>query len=267
MGCNHGKVSAPKPVSGTNTLLTNTHGQKDTIKEAAGLPEPAAVPLTGIFEGAWHNGVIRGDKMMWSDDVGTVSQLKIDEALRSIQFTTDIGKIFTGELQADGKIHWDDGDVWERCEAEPEVPTADVTAQVEEAAPAATAVASTHEHPEPKAKQDVSPAATEEVKSNPVPKPPLAVSHCQQPVPPAPDGSQGTLVPTRPTRDEVATVAPGSQQPRAQSPPATCGEKSNPAPPTCIVPGALRQEVPGTSWNQTEKGQVAPRREKGFCCC
>lgn len=121
MGCHSGKATAPKntdPAVANNTLLAGPQAQsKDAVKETT--PE-AAQPLQGIFDGIWSSGdnggnaVIRGDKLTWGDD--TMSDLRINEESKAIE-TTYQGTRYTGALGADGKIHWNDNDVWSRDEA------------------------------------------------------------------------------------------------------------------------------------------------------
>merc|ERR1712232_885451 len=62
------------------------------------------------IEGTWNIGTIKGDKLTWDD--GEVTQLTAQT-----QFTLSVmfsGQLYTAELRDDGKLHWSDGDVWER---------------------------------------------------------------------------------------------------------------------------------------------------------
>lgn len=136
MGCTQsgqpGKVSAPKAVakdcrqddeilaSESKTLLANPSGQLQSKVAFQETPEVGAVSSWGqhIFDGTWSRGVINGETMTWND--GTISSLRIDTLKREMSDVTAIiemiyeGATFKGELRDNGKIHWDDGDVWTR---------------------------------------------------------------------------------------------------------------------------------------------------------
>jgi len=126
MGCSSGKVSAPKSASKTaraeNTLLGSS-GQYAAVKEAAGVPVEAAELSKTVFDGVWTKGVIAGytshrriagDSLTWAN--GTISRIRVDEMSKVLEVDFK-GSLFTGSLSVDGdKIHWSNGDNWERCE-------------------------------------------------------------------------------------------------------------------------------------------------------
>jgi len=119
MGCNSGKVSAPKSASETaraeNTLLGSS-GQKEAVKEDAGVPADLVCFLKTIFDGVWSKGVIAGDSLTWAD--GTVSSIRVDEVSKVLEVNFK-GTLVTGGLYGEGdKIHWSDGDIWDRCEVD-----------------------------------------------------------------------------------------------------------------------------------------------------
>ena len=107
-----------------------------------------AVPelQSGIFDGLWSNGVIHGDKLTWHDDA--VSKLFIDEATKVLQVTwQEIS--YRGELRADGKIYWSDGDVWNRGPHPPPHEAAAPPPPAEEPAPAESEVSAAPSTVEP----------------------------------------------------------------------------------------------------------------------
>jgi len=117
MGCNSGKVSAPKSASeiarAENTLLGSS-SHNEAVKEVAEVPADSACLLKPVFDGVWSNGVIVGDSLTWAD--GTISSIRVDEVSRVLEVDVN-GTLSTGSLCGDGdKIHWSDGDIWDRCE-------------------------------------------------------------------------------------------------------------------------------------------------------
>jgi len=128
MGCSSGKVSAPKSASkiarAENTLLGSS-GQYGAVKEAAGVPAEAAELSKTVFDGVWTKGVIAGytshrriagDSLTWAN--GTISRIRVDEMSKVLEVDFK-GSLFTGSLSVDGdKIHWSNGDNWERCEVD-----------------------------------------------------------------------------------------------------------------------------------------------------
>merc|ERR1712232_1302226 len=63
-----------------------------------------------FFDGLWSNrGLIDGNILKWTDGPPTRPVIKG----QTLEVELD-GHTFHGELRADGRLHWDDGDVWER---------------------------------------------------------------------------------------------------------------------------------------------------------
>jgi len=64
-----------------------------------------------LFDGKWNNrGVICGDVLTWQD--GPATSLTITG--RTTLKVTLSSKTYQGELRGDGRLHWDDGDIWSR---------------------------------------------------------------------------------------------------------------------------------------------------------
>merc|ERR1712113_1301855 len=74
----------------------------------------SSLPLTceARFDGDWSSATIRGNLLTWRD--GQISLLAFPGP-RKLQMTCS-GKAYAGELHPDGKIYWDDGDVWTRIQ-------------------------------------------------------------------------------------------------------------------------------------------------------
>merc|ERR1712232_361650 len=63
------------------------------------------------FDGHWGNrGFIRGTTLVWND--GPATPIVITDR-QTLEVKLD-GQVYSGELRADGQLHWDDGDVWVR---------------------------------------------------------------------------------------------------------------------------------------------------------
>lgn len=61
------------------------------------------------FDGSWNGrGIISGDKLTWKS--GPATSLTILSAT-TLELVLD-GRTYCGELQKDGQLHWDDGDIW-----------------------------------------------------------------------------------------------------------------------------------------------------------
>jgi hypothetical protein len=122
MGCNSGKVSAPKSACESavaeNTLLGSSGQTKLSSNSAAEVEVPADTGKVSknVFDGVWTKGVIVGDSLTWAD--GMISYVAVDEVSRVLEVNFK-GTVFTGELSGEGdKIHWSDGDIWDRCEGD-----------------------------------------------------------------------------------------------------------------------------------------------------
>jgi hypothetical protein len=71
------------------------------------------------FEGAWSNrGVISGHTLTWThgQEATTTAPLTIT-GYRKLQMDFE-GRSHSGELREDGRLHWDDGDIWTRQQLE-----------------------------------------------------------------------------------------------------------------------------------------------------
>lgn len=107
--------SASKSAQAENTLLGSC-SQNEAVKQAAEVPADVAKVLKNVFDGVWSKGAIAGDSLTWAD--GTISFISVDEVSRVLEVNFK-GTVFTGGLYDDGdKIHWSDGDIWDRCGAD-----------------------------------------------------------------------------------------------------------------------------------------------------
>lgn len=135
MGCSSAKeLPASKPISyaslAENTLLVAGSHSREAAKEAIVDPIDVAKPPQLGFEGAWSGGVISGPFLTYAD--GSVSQVRVTRVVegwrkcstsgegeagnpttRVVEVSRD-GASFTGKLQDDDRIHWDDGRIWTR---------------------------------------------------------------------------------------------------------------------------------------------------------
>jgi len=87
------------------------------------LSPPTSDSEASDFDGDWNRGTIRGRTLTWNE--GEAVALKIISA-RTLQLTY-VGATYKGELQDDGRLHWDDGDIWTRRH-ESSSPTVDLQA-------------------------------------------------------------------------------------------------------------------------------------------
>jgi hypothetical protein len=131
MGCHNGKVASPSANDGAKgTLLVSS---QDAAKKNVQVPSEHSPKSQVIFEGRWQDehgkfvGTIRDGRFVPS--IGAPCQLRMDHTTGSIEMFYDDWKL---ELYkdwksfpkkqagsktadghfADGKIHWDDGQVW-----------------------------------------------------------------------------------------------------------------------------------------------------------
>jgi hypothetical protein len=63
-----------------------------------------------LIEGSWDKGTVEGNKLLWLE--GVVTELT-SQTGRSLKMT-HLGVEYSAELKPDGKLHWSDGDTWER---------------------------------------------------------------------------------------------------------------------------------------------------------
>lgn len=67
-------------------------------------------PAEATLDGRWTGGCISGTMLIWND--GTTASLKI---LAPKKFTVKAGdQTLDAELEDDGKLHWADGEIWEK---------------------------------------------------------------------------------------------------------------------------------------------------------
>mmetsp|Transcript_1031 Transcript_1031/g.1431 ORF Transcript_1031/g.1431 Transcript_1031/m.1431 type:complete len:931 (-) Transcript_1031:120-2912(-) len=66
---------------------------------------------SGGFDGVWTKGTIRGNTLVWKKSGCTNNTLEFNG--NTIAITLKSGR-YTAEIHKDGKLHWSDGDVWER---------------------------------------------------------------------------------------------------------------------------------------------------------
>merc|ERR1719189_695372 len=101
--------------------------EESNTEQSLEFPDDLSPPTCDLQEsdldGDWNRGTICGRTLTWTE--GEAVALKIITS-RTLQLTY-VGATYKGELHDDGRLHWDDGDVWTRRH-ESSSPTADLQA-------------------------------------------------------------------------------------------------------------------------------------------
>merc|ERR1719189_3089427 len=88
--------------------------EESNTEQSLEFPDDLSPPTCDLqesdFDGDWNRGTICGRTLTWNE--GEVVALTIISG-RTLQLTY-VGSAYTGELQDDGRLHWDDGDIWTR---------------------------------------------------------------------------------------------------------------------------------------------------------
>lgn len=111
--------------SGADAEVRSDSGKQQDAKSAAGGGEVAksaagAGPEVNFFDGQWTGGIIMGNTVTWREAAvegtleGNTSQLTQTSSTECSMVIK--GKTIKGTLEADGHLHWSDGDVWRRCQ-------------------------------------------------------------------------------------------------------------------------------------------------------
>ena len=105
------KASAPSP----SAIIDELH--------SASPPTAALEPSTSQLDGLWSEATIEGDwiEMLDCGEVVPQKLTRISPTSFTTQMSTDaldenlIRNTYEAELRGDGKLYWDNGDVWTRC--------------------------------------------------------------------------------------------------------------------------------------------------------
>jgi hypothetical protein len=99
-------------------LNRQTSDSLSAVEESIPEPTVTAASFEWGLNGEWTKASINGDHLYWP--TGDVDTLTIKSAT-SFEVTLPSG-YFTAELWADGRLHWCDGDVWDRLQVLVEAP-------------------------------------------------------------------------------------------------------------------------------------------------
>merc|ERR1719482_1028619 len=84
---------------------------------AAQLEDEVKDATSCILDGTWTGGIIRGDLLLSREGAEYLGVTFRKTSGITVELEQE-GDVFEGKLDSDGRLHWSDGDIWDRCDPE-----------------------------------------------------------------------------------------------------------------------------------------------------